>query len=146
MLRVVEKMKENTDGIVIVTKVKLNILQSQKYVEFSIPVPFIVSYRVEEPPGLVELQRNEWDPVIKWIENRYNVVIGTSTSILGPNIPKETKQTFEQHLSSYNSWALVGLEYVVHQLKSVVLSLNLIDRNLDVEKAVLLSRLEEQYQ
>ncbi|XP_020367083.1 ATP synthase mitochondrial F1 complex assembly factor 2 [Rhincodon typus] len=105
-----------------------------------------VCYRVEEPPGLVELQRNEWDPVIKWIENRYNVVIGTSTSILGPNIPKETKQTFEQHLSSYNSWALVGLEYVVHQLKSVVLSLNLIDRNLDVEKAVLLSRLEEQYQ
>ncbi|XP_041061725.1 ATP synthase mitochondrial F1 complex assembly factor 2 [Carcharodon carcharias] len=105
-----------------------------------------VCYRVEEPPGLVELQTNEWDPVIKWIENRYNVVIGTSTSILGPNIPKESKQVFEQHFSSYNSWALVGLEYVVHQLKSVVLSLNLIDRNLNVEKAVLLSRLEEQYQ
>ncbi|XP_078414657.1 ATP synthase mitochondrial F1 complex assembly factor 2 [Cetorhinus maximus] len=105
-----------------------------------------VCYRVEEPPGLVELQRNEWDPVIKWIENRYNVVIGTSTSILGPNIPKESKQVFEQHFSSYNSWALVGLEYVIHQLKSVVLSLNLIDRNLNVEKAVLLSRLEEQYQ
>ncbi|XP_067912058.1 ATP synthase mitochondrial F1 complex assembly factor 2 [Heterodontus francisci] len=105
-----------------------------------------VCYRVEEPPGLVELQRNEWDPVIKWIENRYNVVIDSSTNILGPNIPKESKQTFEQHLSSYNSWALVGLEYVIHQLKSVVLSLNLIDRNLNVEKAVLLSRLEEQYQ
>ncbi|XP_078096398.1 ATP synthase mitochondrial F1 complex assembly factor 2 isoform X2 [Mustelus asterias] len=105
-----------------------------------------VCYRVEEPPGLVELQRNEWDPVIKWIENRYNVVIGTSTNILGPNIPKESKQVFEQHLTSYNSWALVGLEYVTHQLKSVVLSLNLIDRNLNVEKAVLLSRLEEQYQ
>ncbi|XP_067859070.1 ATP synthase mitochondrial F1 complex assembly factor 2 [Heptranchias perlo] len=105
-----------------------------------------VCYRVEEPPGLVELQRNEWDPVIEWIENRYNVVIGSSTSILGPNIPKESKETFEQHLSSYNSWALVGLEYIIHQLKSVVLSLNLIDRNLNVEKAVLLSRLEEQYQ
>ncbi|XP_055507368.1 ATP synthase mitochondrial F1 complex assembly factor 2 isoform X2 [Leucoraja erinacea] len=76
----------------------------------------------------------------------YNVVIGSSTNILGPNIPKETKKTFEQHLSSYNSWALIGLEYVIHQLKSIVLSLNLIDRNLGAENAVLLSRLEEQYQ
>lgn len=105
-----------------------------------------VCYRVEEPPSLVELQKNEWDPVVEWIENRYNVVIGSSTNILGPNIPKETKKTFEQHLSSYNSWALIGLEYVIHQLKSIVLSLNLIDRNLGAENAVLLSRLEEQYQ
>ncbi|XP_051877836.1 ATP synthase mitochondrial F1 complex assembly factor 2 [Pristis pectinata] len=105
-----------------------------------------VCYRVEEPPGLVELQKNEWDPVVEWIENRYNVEIGSSTNILGPNIPKESKETFKQHLSSYNFWALIGLEYVIHQLKSVVLSLNLIDRNLSVEKAVLLSRLEEQYQ
>ncbi|XP_007903962.1 ATP synthase mitochondrial F1 complex assembly factor 2 [Callorhinchus milii] len=105
-----------------------------------------VCYRIEEPPGLVELQKNEWDPVIEWIENRYDVVIGTSTDILGPNITEETKHTFHQHLSSYNLWALIGLEYVIHQLKSVVLSLNLIDRNLNVEKAVLLSRLEEQYQ
>lgn len=28
------------------------------------------SYRVEEPPGLVELQTNEWDPVMNWIEQR----------------------------------------------------------------------------
>lgn len=28
------------------------------------------SYRVEDPPGLVELQNNEWDPVMDWIEKR----------------------------------------------------------------------------
>ncbi|XP_069784383.1 ATP synthase mitochondrial F1 complex assembly factor 2 isoform X1 [Narcine bancroftii] len=105
-----------------------------------------VCYRMEDPPGLVELQKNEWDPVVEWIENRYNVIIGSSTNILGPNIPKESKETIKHHLSSYNFWALIGLEYVINQLKSVVLSLNLIDRNLSVEKAVLLSRLEEQYQ
>ncbi|XP_059835827.1 ATP synthase mitochondrial F1 complex assembly factor 2 [Hypanus sabinus] len=106
----------------------------------------VVCYRVVEPPGLVKLQKNEWDPVVEWIENRYDVEIGFSTNILGPNIPSKSKETFEKHLSSYNFWALIGLEYVIQQLKSVVLSLNLIDRNLSVEKAVLLSRLEEQYQ
>lgn len=39
-----------------------------------------------------------------------------------------------------------GFEYVITQLKSVVLSLGIIDRHLSVEKAVLLSRLEEEYQ
>ncbi|KAM8960362.1 ATP synthase mitochondrial F1 complex assembly factor 2 [Pelodytes ibericus] len=105
-----------------------------------------VCYRVEEPPGLVELQRNEWDPVIEWAEKRYNVMIGSSTSILGPSIPKETKEVFGRHLASYNTWALLGIEFIVSQLKSLILSMGLLDRSLTVEKAVLLSRLEEEYQ
>ncbi|XP_026171568.1 ATP synthase mitochondrial F1 complex assembly factor 2 [Mastacembelus armatus] len=105
-----------------------------------------VCYRVDEPHGLVELQNNEWDPVLRWIENRYNVIIGSSSSILGPVIPEATKDRFRQHLNSYNFWSLTGLEYVITQLKSVVLSMGLIDRHLSVEQAVLLSRLEEEYQ
>uniref|UniRef100_A0A8C1T622 ATP synthase mitochondrial F1 complex assembly factor 2 n=1 Tax=Cyprinus carpio TaxID=7962 RepID=A0A8C1T622_CYPCA len=105
-----------------------------------------ICYRVEEPPGLVELQRNEWDPVMNWIEQRYNVVIGSSSNIMGPQIPEETKETFQQHLNSYNLWSMTGLEYVITQLKSLVLSFGLIDRHLSVEQAVVLSRLEEEYQ
>lgn len=105
-----------------------------------------VCYRVEEPYGLVDLQVNEWDPVLQWIENRYSVIIGSSCSIMGPDIPEATKDTFKQHLKSYNLWSLTGLEYVITQLKSVVLALAMIDRHLSVEKAVLLSRLEEEYQ
>jgi len=36
------------------------------------------------------------------------VAIGSSTSILGPNIPASTKETFVSHLASYNMWALQG--------------------------------------
>lgn len=43
-------------------------------------------------------------------------------------------------------FSCVGLEYVITQLKSVVLSMGMIDRHLSVEQAVLLSRLEEEYQ
>ncbi|XP_056286041.1 ATP synthase mitochondrial F1 complex assembly factor 2 [Pseudoliparis swirei] len=105
-----------------------------------------VCYRVDEPHGLVELQKKEWDPVLHWMENRYNVTIGSSSSILGPEIPEATKETFRQHLNSYSFWSLTGLEYVITQLKSVVLSMGMIDRHLTVEQAVLLSRLEEEYQ
>ncbi|XP_064887385.1 ATP synthase mitochondrial F1 complex assembly factor 2 isoform X2 [Columba livia] len=67
-----------------------------------------VCYRVEEPAALAELQKNEWDPIVAWAEKRYNVAIGSSTSILGPNIPASTKETFISHLASYNMWALQG--------------------------------------
>lgn len=105
-----------------------------------------ICYRVEDPPGLVELQKNEWDPIMEWIEKRYNVVIGSSSSMMGPQISAETKETFQQHLKSYSLWSLTGLEYVISQLKSIILSFGLIDRHLTVEHAVLLSRLEEEYQ
>lgn len=39
-----------------------------------------------------------------------------------------------------------GIEFVAAQLKSLVLTLGLIDLHLTVEQAVLLSRLEEEYQ
>lgn len=39
-----------------------------------------------------------------------------------------------------------GIEFIVAQLKSMLLTLGLIDRHLTVEQAVLLSRLEEEYQ
>lgn len=105
-----------------------------------------ICYRVEEPQSLVELQKNEWDPMLHWAEERFNVSIGASTSIMGPKIPEETKDTFIKHLASYNMWALLGIEFVITQLKSLILAMGLIDRHITVEKAVLLSRLEEEYQ
>ncbi|KAJ6655952.1 hypothetical protein lerEdw1_004537 [Lerista edwardsae] len=105
-----------------------------------------ICYRVEEPPALVELQKNEWDPVVEWAEQRFDVVIGSSTSIMGPSIPQSTKDTFVSHLASYNTWALQGIEYLITQLKSLILAMGLLEKHLTVEEAVLLSRLEEEFQ
>ncbi|EPY87775.1 ATP synthase mitochondrial F1 complex assembly factor 2-like protein [Camelus ferus] len=78
----------------------------------------------------------------------YSVEIGSSTSILGPSIPARSpdREVLASHLASYSMWALQGIEFVVTQLKSIVLTLGLLDRHLTVEQAVLLSRLEEEYQ
>ncbi|XP_077019517.1 ATP synthase mitochondrial F1 complex assembly factor 2 isoform X3 [Tamandua tetradactyla] len=105
-----------------------------------------ICYRVEEPETLVELQKNEWDPVVAWAEKRYGIEIGSSTSILGPSIPARTREVLVSHLASYNMWALQGIEFLVTQLKSLVLALGLMDLYLTVEQAVLLSHLEEEYQ
>ncbi|XP_044602031.1 ATP synthase mitochondrial F1 complex assembly factor 2 isoform X7 [Equus asinus] len=73
-----------------------------------------ICYRVEEPETLVELQKNEWDPVIEWAEKRYGVEIGSSTSIMGPSIPARTQEVLISHLASYNMWALQDPEVGQH--------------------------------
>ena len=66
------------------------------------------SYRLEDPPELVSLQQNEWDPQLDWINERYKVDVGSSTSITGPVIPEETKEILGHHLETHSDWALVG--------------------------------------
>lgn len=43
---------------------------------------------------------------------RYDVEIGTSTSIMGPSISPHTREVLTSHLSSYNMWALQGTSRV----------------------------------
>lgn len=48
-------------------------------------------------------------PNVHYVNFRYNVTIGSSPSIMGPDIPQATKDTFYQHLKSYNFWSLTGI-------------------------------------
>ncbi|KAL4240949.1 ATP synthase mitochondrial F1 complex assembly factor 2 [Mactra antiquata] len=106
-----------------------------------------VSYRLSEPESLVELQNKEWDPIIHWIEDRYEIDVPVFTSITTcPDIHVETVNTLTQHLQSYSDWALFGYSYAVDALKSLVLVLALMDKFVTVEKAVALSRLEQEFQ
>lgn len=54
--------------------------------------------------------------------------------------------TLQKHLLSYNFAAVNGFVYGVDTLKSVILTLACTERFIPPEKAVLLSRLEEEYQ
>ena len=51
-----------------------------------------------------------------------------------------------KYLISYNFAALNGFMFAVDNLKSVILAFACVDRYISVEKAVLLSRLEEEFQ
>eukprot|EP00058_Branchiostoma_floridae_P025253 XP_002610743.1 hypothetical protein BRAFLDRAFT_126077 [Branchiostoma floridae] len=105
-----------------------------------------ISYREESPVELAELEEREWEPLLDWVRQKYDIQLQSSTSIHGPTIPKATKSTLKKHLLHYNHWSLVGVTSLVETLKSVVLSLALMDKHLTVEKAVALARLETEFQ
>lgn len=93
-----------------------------------------------------DVQQKEWQPVIDWFCKRYSIKMTATRYIVGPQIIDNTKETIQRHFLSYNLASLHGIMFAVEALKSVILALSCVDRRLTVEQAVLLSRLEEEYQ
>ncbi|XP_050310039.1 ATP synthase mitochondrial F1 complex assembly factor 2 [Anthonomus grandis grandis] len=105
-----------------------------------------VLYQANEDEDLLKFQINEWDPVIDWFNKRFNVKLRKSVEMDVSPVSKEDKTTLIRHLMSYNFAAINGFVYGVDTLKSVILTLAATERFITPEKAVLLSRLEEEYQ
>ncbi|XP_060552485.1 ATP synthase mitochondrial F1 complex assembly factor 2-like [Ruditapes philippinarum] len=106
-----------------------------------------VSYRVLEPDAFYTLQQKEWDPIIHWIEDRYEIEVPIAESIMtSPNLPTETVTTLTRHMQSQSDWALFGYSYAAEAIKSLVLVLALMDKHISVERCVELSRLEQDFQ
>ncbi|CAH1795401.1 unnamed protein product, partial [Owenia fusiformis] len=105
-----------------------------------------ICYRMDEPQELHELQKAKWDPLLDWAKERYNIVLEPTVTIAQPLVPAETVEVFRQHLQSYSDWSLIGFQTIVEALKSVILTMALVDRYTTVETAVDLSRLELNYQ
>uniref|UniRef100_UPI00358F38EF ATP synthase mitochondrial F1 complex assembly factor 2 isoform X3 n=1 Tax=Myxine glutinosa TaxID=7769 RepID=UPI00358F38EF len=105
-----------------------------------------ICFRAEEPEALVTLQKEEWDPVVHWAQQSFEMSVAITRNLSAPPVAQDTRRILSQHLASYNSWALTGLEYVTLQLKSLLLCLATLDLQISVERAIFLSRLEEEFQ
>lgn len=101
---------------------------------------------IQDIEDLYKLQVAEWDPIIEWFNERYETDIQKSCDITQPKISAKTRMSISKHLLSYNDAAMQGFLYAVDTLKSVILTLACVDKRISVEKAVALSRLEEEYQ
>ncbi|XP_065220257.1 ATP synthase mitochondrial F1 complex assembly factor 2 [Planococcus citri] len=105
-----------------------------------------IIYHSEEENELHKRQVEQWEPIIDWFNQRYNVNIQPIRDISCTSVDDEIKQSLGRHLSSYSFPCLQGIAFAVESLKSLILTLCCIDRKISVETAVQLSRLEEEFQ
>ncbi|XP_065163924.1 ATP synthase mitochondrial F1 complex assembly factor 2 isoform X2 [Atheta coriaria] len=105
-----------------------------------------VLFQSGEDDDLYKFQVKEWDPIIQWFCDKFQVDIQKSRDIGGPVVPEATKASISRYLMSHNFAAINGFVYGVDTLKSVILTLAAVERFIPTEKAVLLSRLEEEFQ
>nr|XP_023012058.1 ATP synthase mitochondrial F1 complex assembly factor 2 [Leptinotarsa decemlineata] len=105
-----------------------------------------VLFQANEDEELLKFQVMQWDPIIEWFNNRFEANLKKSIQMDIPPASDQDKNLLTKHLMSYNFAAVNGFMYCVDTLKSVVLSLACTERFITPERAVLLSRLEEEYQ
>lgn len=96
--------------------------------------------------NLYQLQTEQWDPLIDWFNERYNTKLEKTIDISPPVFPANAKMQIASYLKSHSLTSLHGFQFAVETVKSVILAFACIDRTITPQKAVLLSRLEEEYQ
>lgn len=92
-------------------------------------------YRADDGSDLSALQAQLWDPLVHRVERRFQVEIGWSSALAGPTIPLGTRERFRRWLlAGFDRWALIGVAELVGELRSVVLSVALIERFVEVRR------------
>jgi ATP synthase mitochondrial F1 complex assembly factor 2 len=105
-----------------------------------------ILFHDEREENLYKLQTEKWDPLIEWFNKRYDTELVKTVNISPPVYPAGAKMKIAKYLNSYNLTTLHGIQFAVETVKSVVLAFACIDRFITPGEAVLISRLEEEYQ
>ncbi|KAH8874637.1 ATP synthase mitochondrial F1 complex assembly factor 2 [Schistosoma japonicum] len=114
--------------------------------QHDILVGAIMQY-ADKPDDLVTVQSAAWDPIIEWVRQRHQIkpVITYSMTSLAKLSPLD-KEKLIGYLNSYNIWGLSGIKSCVENLKSVYLTLAMLDGFCSAARAVELSQIEMLFQ
>lgn len=124
---------------------KLNKLDMVQYMVDYLDTDTVL-FQSTENDDLYKFQVQEWDPIISWFSKRFQADLQKVRGFETNTITTETKAVIHRHLMSYNFETIHGYIFGVDTIKSVILMLACVERIITPEKAVLLSRLEEEFQ
>lgn len=106
----------------------------------------LLSYRAEEPVSLAERQVAEWQPLLDWFRDRYDVQMNVTSGIIAVSQPAELKPRLERICDSLDAWRLTALHGATTNAGSVVIGLALLDGRLTAEEAHRAALLDELHQ
>lgn len=106
----------------------------------------LLSYRADEPATLAERQAAEWQPLLDWFRDRYDVQMKVTAGIVAVAQPAELKPRLERVCAGLDAWQLTALHGATTNTGSVVLGLALLDGRLDADSAHRSALLDELHQ
>lgn len=106
----------------------------------------LLSYRADEPATLAERQAVEWQPLLDWFRERYDVQMNVTSGVMAVAQPAELNPRLERICAGLDAWLLTALHGATTNTGSVVLGLALLDGRLDAEAAHRAALLDELHQ
>lgn len=106
----------------------------------------LTCYRAHQPPDLVARQREGWDPILTWAQQKFGASLQVADGITHLDQPPEALAALRQALSGYDPFTLAGLHVVASISGSLVLALGVVEGEISGAHAFVLSRIDENYQ
>jgi chaperone required for assembly of F1-ATPase len=106
----------------------------------------LLCYRAENPVPLVARQAAEWDPLIDWARDRYDIAFRVTAGILPVDQPPETIARLSAVVAAFDPFMLAGLSTVVSIGGSLICGLALVEGGYDQDAIWAATELDELWQ
>lgn len=106
----------------------------------------LACYRAEEPNGLIELQAEHWDALLRWGRRRFDVDFNTTSGIVHVDQPSATVDRLCHAIASLDAFRLAGLSPLVTIGGSLLAALGVLEGAFSPEQAWEAVSLDERWQ
>lgn len=106
----------------------------------------LLYYRIDEPAALAARQRELWDPILAWAQQRYDTVFELATGVVHMPQPPETVARLGEAVAARGPFALAGLSPLVTLSGSLLIALALAEGEISLGQAWAAAILDEQWQ
>jgi len=106
----------------------------------------LLYYRAEGPAPLVGRQAEQWDPILGWAQQRYDVVFELTQGIIHMKQHPETVACLAEAVAARDPFALAGLSPLVTISGSLLIALALAEGEIGLDRAWAAASLDELWQ
>ena len=103
----------------------------------------LVCYRASYPEHLVKLQSEAWDPLVSWVKQKHDVSLKVVEGVGYVAQEAAALKKMRQIIEDQSNLHLAAIHDVVSLTGSLVVTLAVLDRELDAERAFEVSELDE---
>jgi chaperone required for assembly of F1-ATPase len=106
----------------------------------------LLCYRAESPEALVQLQSQNWDPLLAWARERFGAHLVTAKGIMPVAQPPESIAKLAEAVAGLDAFALAACHVMTTLTGSAVLALATIQGRLTTEEAWAAAHVDEDFQ
>lgn len=106
----------------------------------------LLCYRAADPPDLVQIQADSWQPLLDWAEETFEARLEVTEDIAPLEQSKEARLAIFRAVMAFDDFRLTGLHATTAVSGSVVIALALASDHIDPDRAFKASQLDEFYQ
>jgi chaperone required for assembly of F1-ATPase len=106
----------------------------------------LLCYRADEPFALVARQSQDWNPILDWAQQRYDISFVLVRGIIHQPQPAETLARLREVMRAFNRWEIAAFNPLVTISGSLVIPLALHAGEIDAQTAFAAAHLDELWQ